>query len=234
MRFLDITKGNQFEPNVCRFNVDWGDDSSYDSGYSSGKSEGYEKAKKEFEQKMKDKEQELMARGFVPKIDESNYVPVSIKGLSGAVTTKLVPQDDVSKYADYGDVSRKIFEQSIGSELIPLTFCGDIPKQNNLPKGSKLCGYIEIDGTYHKCSSCEHERIIRQIIWENDELRQRYFNTPASFFDQMPRGMLQEEYFAMKDLGFVKISSFKNTPNDMVVFFYNNLTYKQSDIVYPR
>lgn len=223
MRFLDITKANQFGPNVCMFNVPYGDE-DYSSGYSSGKQVGYEQAKKEFEQKMKDKEQELMARGFA-------NVPVSVKGLSGAVTTKLVPPEDVSKYMD---VSSKIFASTIGSELTPLTFCGDIPKQNNLPKGSKLCGYVEIDGTYHKCASCEHERIIRQIIWENDELRQRYFNTSASFFDQMPRGMLQEEYFAMKDLGFVKISSFKDTPNDMVVFFYNNLTYKQSDVVYPR
>lgn len=224
MGFLDITKANPYSPNICRFNVDWGDDSSYDFGYSSGKSAGYEEAKREFEQKMKDREQELIARGFA-------NVPVSVKGLSGAVTSKLVPMEEASKFCD---VSSKIFTETIGSELTPLSFCGDIPKQNNLPKSSKLCGYIEIDGTYHKCSSCEHEKVIRQIIWENEELRKRYFETPASFFDQMPRGMLQEEYFAMKDLGFVKISSFKNTPNDMVVFFYNNLTYKQSDVVYPR
>lgn len=227
MRILDITKCNQFGPNVCMFNVPYGGDEDYSSGYSSGKQEGYEKAKKEFEQKMKDKEQELMARGFTTTVKDVNpqsfrrYVDLSL------INSGLKSIDNI-------DMIMSTTSQTIGSEIPPLTFCGDIPKQNNLPKGSKLCGYVEIDGTYHKCASCEHERIIRQIIWENDELRQRYFNTPASFFDQMPRGMLQEEYFAMKDLGFVKISSFKNTPNDMVVFFYNNLTYKQSDMVYPR
>lgn len=110
----------------------------------------------------------------------------------------------------------------------------DIPFQVNLHKESKLCGYIDIDGTYYKCGSCEHEKNIRQIIWNNEDYRDRYFNTPASFFDTKPPGMLQEEYFAMKILGFVKISSFKNTPNDMIVFRYNTLTYKQTDLIYPR
>ena len=65
----------------------------------------------------------------------------------------------------------------------------DIPNQNNLSLKSKLCGYIEIDGTYHECNSCEHEKIIRQLIWENEDFRERYFDTPASFYDRMPRGM---------------------------------------------
>lgn len=110
----------------------------------------------------------------------------------------------------------------------------DIPNQNNLPLKSKLCGYIEIDGTYHECNSCEHEKIIRQLIWENEDFRKRYFDTPASFYDRMPRGMLQEEYFAMKLLGFIKISSFEKTPNKKIVFSYGLLTYKQTDLVYPR
>ena len=110
----------------------------------------------------------------------------------------------------------------------------DIPNQNNLPLKSKLCSYIEIDGTYHECNSCEHEKIIRQLIWENEDFRKRYFDTPASFYDRMPRGMLQEEYFAMKLLGFIKISSFEKTPNKKIVFSYGLLTYKQTDLVYPR
>ena len=110
----------------------------------------------------------------------------------------------------------------------------DIPNQNNLPLKSKLCGYIEIDGTYHECNSCEHEKIIRQLIWENEDFRKRYFDTPASFYDRMPRGMLQEEYFAMKLLGFIKISSFEKTPNKKIVFSYGLLTYKQTDLIYPR
>lgn len=110
----------------------------------------------------------------------------------------------------------------------------DIPNQNNLPLKSKLCGYIEIDGTYHEGNSCEHEKIIRQLIWENEDFRKRYFDTPANFYDRMPRGMLQEEYFAMKLLGFIKISSFEKTPNEKIVFSYGLLTYKQTDLIYPR
>lgn len=229
---LNFFGEEQYKPNVCRYNIPYGDEYSYSDGYSDGERNGYEKAKKEFDEQLKNKEQELIARGFTSEPQEQKLVPVSVQGLSGAVTSKVVQIEEPSKF-EYVKVS-PINPDAIGSENRPLLYCGDIPKQNNLPKSSKLCGYIEIDGTYHKCSSCEHEKIIRQIIWENDELRKRYFETPASFFDSMPRGMLQEEYFAMKDLGFVKISSFKNTPNDMVVFFYNNLTYKQSDIIYPR
>ena len=51
----------------------------------------------------------------------------------------------------------------------------DIPKQTNLNKKSNLCGYIEIDGTYHKCDSCQHEKIIREIIYNNEDFRNRYF-----------------------------------------------------------
>ena len=181
-------------PRRCMYNVPWPDD------YSSGESRGYEKAKKEYEEKLKNREQELMARGFIPDIE--NHL--------------------VSK------------SETLNPSSVLRTSCGDIPKQNNIPTGSKLCGYIEIDGTYHKCESCEHEKNIRQIIWGDDYFRERYFNTPASFFDNMPRGMLQEEYFAMKDLGFVKISSFKDAPTKMIAFFYGTLTYKQTDLIYPR
>ena len=179
---------NSFKPRMCLYNIPY-DDGGYSGGYSAGKSSGYEMARKEYEQKLRDKEQEMMSRGFIGNTDNSTYNPI---------------------------------------------FVGDIPRQNNIPTGSKLCGYIEIDGTYHKCNSCEHEKNIRQIIWNNEYFRNRYFNTPASFFDNMPRGMLQEEYFAMKDLGFVKISSFKDAPTKMIAFSYNSLTYKQTDLIYPR
>ena len=179
---------NPFKPRMCMYNIPY-DDGDYSSGYSAGESSGYKRAEKEFEEKLKAREQELLSRGFIDKEDKP---------------------------------------------LNRQQFIGDIPKQCNIPTGSKLCGYIEIDGTYHKCNTCEHEKNIRQIIWNNDKFRDRYFNTPASFFDNMPRGMLQEEYFAMKVLGFAKISSFKNTPTKMIVFFYNTLTYKQTDMIYPR
>lgn len=227
MRIIDLTQG--LGPQKCMFNSDYNDLIGGDN-YSDGKRAGYEEAMREYEQKLKDKEQELIARGFIEQQNPLNpltdYVPVSVQGLSGAVTSKIVPKSEAPQYV--GRINEVDYNQELKINI------GDIPHQNNLPKSSKLCGYVEIDGTYHKCNSCEHETIIRKIIWNNEDLRERYFNTPASFFDNMPRGMLQEEYFAMKDLGFVKISSFKNTPNDMVVFFYNTLTYKQSDIIYPR
>ena len=185
MKIRDLS--DPIGPKKCMYNVPWPDDYSY----SSGESRGYEKAKKEYEEKLRNKEQEMMARGFVDKLENNDTTGRAI-------------------------------------------FLGDIPKQSNIPTGSKLCGYIEIDGTYHKCESCEHEKNIRQIIWGDDYFRERYFNTPASFFDNMPRGMLQEEYFAMKDLGFVKISSFKDAPTKMIAFFYGTLTYKQTDLIYPR
>ena len=194
-------------PRRCMYNVPWPDD--YSSGYSSGESRGYEKAKKEYEEKLRNKEQEMMARGFVSGIEN--------------VSNSLVGKTSISDSRCEVDPS----------SVLRIS-CGDIPKQNNIPTGSKLCGYIEIDGTYHKCESCEHEKNIRQIIWGDDYFRERYFNTPASFFDNMPRGMLQEEYFAMKDLGFVKISSFKDAPTKMIAFFYGTLTYKQTDLIYPR
>ena len=208
MKFRDLTE--PMGPRMCMFNVPYGDE-DYSSGYDSGKEAGYEKAKKEYEEKLEDQRNELLARGFAPNVNISS--------------------SEVNKFV--GDVSPMSFAPKIDPSAF-MALCSDIPKQNNIPTGSKLCGYIEIDGTYHQCKSCEHEKNIRQIIWNNDYFRERYFNTPASFFDKMPRGMLQEEYFAMKDLGFVKISSFKDAPTKMIAFFYNTLTYKQTDLIYPR
>ena len=157
----------------------------------------------------------MLARGFVSNSlsNTSEYAP------------KIISESLV------GDCSRKNFDIDTSTfHLLGM----DIPKQNNIPTGSKLCGYIEIDGTYHKCNSCEHEKFVRRLVYENEEFRKRYFEIPASFFDNKPIGMLQEEYFLMKDLGVVKISSFKDAPTKMIAFFYNNLTYKQTDLIYPR
>lgn len=110
----------------------------------------------------------------------------------------------------------------------------EIPIQTNLRDNFDFTGYIEFDGTIHKCKSCEHEKVVRDILYNNPEYFKRYRLMPATAFDRKPQGMLQEEYFLMKYLGFVKISSFKDAPTKRILFRYDNLTWKQSDIIYPQ
>ena len=108
----------------------------------------------------------------------------------------------------------------------------DIPKQNELGEKFPWVGYVDIDGTIYKCKECEHETIIRDIVWHN--FREEYLKCPAHFYDHKPQGTFQEEYFAMKYLGFVKVSAFENAPTKRIVFFYDKLTWKQSNVIYPR
>ena len=110
----------------------------------------------------------------------------------------------------------------------------DIPTQVELSDKFDFTGFVEIDGTIHKCNSCEHEDLVRSIVYDNPEYFKRYRNVPAVFYDRKPQGMLQEEYFLMKYLGFVKISSFANAPTKRILFRYENLTWKQSDVIYPQ
>lgn len=110
----------------------------------------------------------------------------------------------------------------------------DIPIQSELGEKFPFTGFVEIDGTIHKCKSCEHEDLVRSIVYDNPEYFKRYRNVPAVFYDHKPQGMLQEEYFLMKYLGFVKISSFEKTPTKKILFRYENLTWKQSDVIYPQ
>jgi hypothetical protein len=110
----------------------------------------------------------------------------------------------------------------------------DIPIQTELGEKFPFTGFVEIDGTIHKCKSCEHEDLVRSIVYDNPEYFKRYRNVPATFYDRKPQGMLQEEYFLMKYLGFVKVSSFKDAPTKRILFRYENLTWKQSDIIYPQ
>ena len=108
----------------------------------------------------------------------------------------------------------------------------DIPNQNKLQDKFPWVGYIDMDGKIYECEQCEHESIIRQIVLK--EYLEQYLSVPASFYDHKPQGTFQEEYFAMKYLGFVKVSSFENAPTKRILFFYNNLTWKQTDKIYPR
>ena len=110
----------------------------------------------------------------------------------------------------------------------------DIPTQTELGEKFPFTGFVEIDGTIHKCKSCEHEDLVRSIVYDNPDYFKRYRNVPAVFYDHKPQGMLQEEYFLMKYLGFVKVSSFKDAPTKKILFRYENLTWKQSDIIYPQ
>lgn len=109
----------------------------------------------------------------------------------------------------------------------------DIPIQTELGEKFPFTGFVEIDGTIHKCNSCDHENLVRSIVYDNPEYFKRYKNVPATFYDRKPQGMLQEEYFLMKYLGFVKISSFEKAPTKRILFRYENLTWKQSDVIYP-
>jgi len=110
----------------------------------------------------------------------------------------------------------------------------DIPTQVELGEKFPFTGFVEIDGTVHECESCEHEKIVRDILYNNSEYFKRYRLMPASNFDKKPQGMLQEEYFLMKYMGFVKVSSFEKAPTKRILFRYDNLTWKQSDIIYPQ
>lgn len=109
----------------------------------------------------------------------------------------------------------------------------DIPQQSELGEKFPFTGYVDINGDVIKCKSCEHEKIVRDIIYNNKQFFQKYRNTPASFFEKKPQGMLQEEYFLMKYLGYVKVSSFEAAPTKRILFRYYNLTWKQTDTIFP-
>lgn len=110
----------------------------------------------------------------------------------------------------------------------------DLPIQTELGEKFPFTGFVGIDGNTFKCEPCEHEKLIRDMVYNIPEHFKRYLNVPASFYDRKPQGMLQEEYFLMKYLGFVKISSFEKAPTKRILFRYENLTWKQSDVIYPR
>ena len=110
----------------------------------------------------------------------------------------------------------------------------DLPIQVELGEKFPFAGFVGIDGTTYKCKPCEHEKLVRDMVYNIPEHFKRYLNVPAIFYDRKPQGMLQEEYFLMKYLGFVKISSFANAPTKRILFRYENLTWKQSDVIYPQ
>lgn len=106
----------------------------------------------------------------------------------------------------------------------------DIPKQTPI-RNSKLCGYITPQGKYYECGHCEHLNMIRRLILS--EYLNEYLDVDWRELDGKFNG-IQEEYFAMKILGWCKISSFHIDKNQMYLFYYQKLTPQQSDIVYGR
>lgn len=140
-----------------------------------------------------------------------------------------VPYGDDNYYSDYRDARDRADKAEE-----KLKNLWDIPIQTELGEKFPFTGFVEIDGTIHKCKSCEHEDLVRSIVYDNPEYFKRYRNVPATFYDRKPQGMLQEEYFLMKYLGFVKISSFEKAPTKKILFRYENLTWKQSDVIYPQ
>ena len=107
----------------------------------------------------------------------------------------------------------------------------DILLQTNLGKKFPFVGYITKEGKIYECEACQHEYIIRWIVL--DDYLDEYMATCAADYDTKPYGMLQEDYFVMKFLGFVKVLSFENTPQEKVLFRYSDLTPEQSAIIYP-
>jgi len=145
-----------------------------------------------------------------------------------------VPYEDYDYSSDYYAAKKENEEWEARYNQLQEKFkqFWDIPKQNNLSDRFPWSGYIDMDGKVYKCNSCEHESIIRQIVFDN--YMEQYMKVPASFYDHKPQGTFQEEYFAMKYLGFAKVSSFEKAPTQKILFYYDKLTWKQSDVIYPR
>ena len=145
-----------------------------------------------------------------------------------------VPYGDNDYWPAYNNVKKENAELEKKYQELQEKFKNfwDIPIQTELGEKFPFSGYIDIDGNKYICNSCEHNKIIRQIVLK--DYLDLYLSVPASFYDHKPQGTFQEEYFAMKYLGFVKVSSFENAPTKKILFRYDKLTWKQSDVIYPR
>lgn len=116
--------------------------------------------------------------------------------------------------------------------LETLSFEYDIPRQTKLNRKIDLCGYISPEGDYYKLEHCEHEKFV--IGFVKTHFEKELSKMEPSFFWKMPKGMFREEYFLMKELGFIKISSFEESIDEMYMLFYKDLTSKQVDFVFPK
>ena len=136
---------------------------------------------------------------------------------------------------------------------------GDIYKENVGATRYILCKLAEISMTQEKWTDLWQRTDKKVFVWtiehifpegENipqcwidmiadgnkqlaKEYLEEYLKVPASFYDHKPQGTFQEEYFAMKYLGFEKVSAFRDAPTKRILFFYDKLTWKQSREIYP-
>ena len=122
---------------------------------------------------------------------------------------------------------------SSGQAEIDALLGSDIPKQIKLNRSIDLCGYISPDGEYYPCEHCQHESLAQELmrnpkIFPQDEII--WYGDTA----RKPEGMSAEEYYLMRHLKFVKISSFKEYIDEMYLLHYEDLTPEQAEIVYPR
>ena len=104
----------------------------------------------------------------------------------------------------------------------------EIPRQSPLGKEFPFTGYVSRDGDIYKCGSCEHEGLVKFLMRDDPGFK------AYTDYDLMPEGMLREDYYVMKVLGYVKISSFEATPLDKVLLRYGPLSSKQIDVCFPR
>lgn len=110
-----------------------------------------------------------------------------------------------------------------------------LPTQIKLETKRDLCGYVSPEGKYYPCGHYEHEILARKLVPFPPQVV-----CPAcvsGFFAhkyRKPQGMLQEEYYLMAEKRYVKISSFKDSVNQMWLFSYYDLTPEQTDFIYPR
>lgn len=109
----------------------------------------------------------------------------------------------------------------------------DIPIQVKLNKSTDLCGYISPDGEYYPCEHCQHESLAQELM-SNPKVFPQDKIIRVADTARKPKGMLEEEYYLMRHLRFIKISSFKEYIDEMYLLHYEDLTPEQAAIVYPR
>lgn len=108
----------------------------------------------------------------------------------------------------------------------------NIPKQIGVGKNPPFIGYISIDGKIYKCEKYQYDNLIRDIVFNN--FINEYKKIPVGFYYEKPLNMLQEEYFAMKYLGFAKIDICELNMSKYSVYYYDELSKKQQDIIYKN
>lgn len=113
-----------------------------------------------------------------------------------------------------------------------------LPKQIKLERKDDLCGYVSPEGVYYHCNHYEHEELAKKLVPEFSDLpfgANLYLGPITPFGSwRKPKGMSSEEYYLMYRKHYIKISSFKDSIDQMWLFSYYELTSEQTDFIYPR